>query len=64
MKTQAPTIIGESAALAQALGHISKLAVIDRPTLIIGERGTGKELAAERLHFLSPRWDQTFTKIK
>jgi len=63
MKTQAPTIIGESAALAQALGHISKLAAIDRPTLIIGERGTGKELAAERLHFLSPRWDQTFTKI-
>ncbi|GIR69553.1 MAG: sigma-54-dependent Fis family transcriptional regulator [Halieaceae bacterium] len=63
MKTQAPTIIGESAALAQALDHISKLAAIDRPTLIIGERGTGKELAAERLHFLSPRWDQTFTKI-
>ncbi|MFL2501346.1 MAG: phage shock protein operon transcriptional activator [Luminiphilus sp.] len=63
MKTQAPTIIGESAALAQALDRISKLAAIDRPTLIIGERGTGKELAAERLHFLSPRWDQTFTKI-
>ena len=63
MKAQAPTIIGESAALAQALDHISKLAAIDRPTLIIGERGTGKELAAERLHFLSPRWDQTFTKI-
>ena len=63
MNAQAPTIIGESAALAQVLGHISKLAAIDRPTLIIGERGTGKELAAERLHFLSPRWDQTFTKI-
>ena len=63
MKAHAPTMIGESAALAQALGHISKLAAIDRPTLIIGERGTGKELAAERLHFLSPRWDQTFTKI-
>lgn len=63
MNAQAPTIIGESAALAQALDHISKLAAIDRPTLIIGERGTGKELAAERLHFLSPRWDQTFTKI-
>jgi len=25
---------------------------------VIGERGTGKELVAERLHRLSPRWDQ------
>ena len=38
-------------------------ASIDRSVLIIGERGTGKELAAERLHYLSLRWDQTFTKI-
>lgn len=63
MKRQAPTIIGSSPCLAAALDHISRLASIDRPALIIGERGTGKELAAERLHFLSPRWDQTFTKI-
>jgi psp operon transcriptional activator len=63
MKRQAPTIIGSSPRLAAALDHISRLASIDRPALIIGERGTGKELAAERLHFLSPRWDQTFTKI-
>ena len=63
MKRQSPTIIGSSSALAQALAHLSQLATIDRPALIIGERGTGKELAAERLHFLSPRWDQTFTKI-
>ena len=38
-------------------------ASIDRSALIIGKRGTGKELAAERLHYLSLRWDQTFTKI-
>ena len=63
MDKQAPTIIGESTALAAALDHISRLAGIDRPALIVGERGTGKELAAERLHYLSPRWNQTFTKI-
>ncbi|MEK9586251.1 MAG: sigma 54-interacting transcriptional regulator, partial [Halieaceae bacterium] len=63
MESQAPTIIGESTALATALGHISRLAGIDRPVLVIGERGTGKELAAERLHYLSPRWNEKFTKI-
>jgi psp operon transcriptional activator len=63
MNPQAPNIIGESPQLAAALDHISRLAAIDRSVLIVGERGTGKELAAERLHYLSPRWDQTFTKI-
>ena len=36
----------------------SRAAALDRPVLVIGERGTGKELVAERLHRLSPRWDQ------
>ena len=63
MERQTPTIIGTSAPLIAALDHISRLASIDRPALIVGERGTGKELAAERLHYLSPRWDQTLTKV-
>lgn len=32
------------------------MAPVERPVLILGERGTGKELAASRLHFLSQRW--------
>ncbi len=56
-------IIGNSAALAAALEHVSRLAPVNRPILILGERGTGKELAAERLHFLSPRWDAPLLKI-
>ena len=60
MKTN---IIGESAALTDTLAHLSHLANINRPILVLGERGTGKELAAERLHFLSARWDAPFIKV-
>ncbi|QIB64460.1 phage shock protein operon transcriptional activator [Kineobactrum salinum] len=62
MKT-GESIIGESAALAQALEQVSRLAAINRPVLIFGARGTGKELVAERLHFLSPRWDAPLVKV-
>ncbi|MEM9255425.1 MAG: phage shock protein operon transcriptional activator [Pseudomonadota bacterium] len=56
-------IIGNSPALAQALDQISALAPIPRPALVLGERGTGKELAAERLHYLSPRWQAPLVKV-
>src|SRR5210317_1199640 len=57
------SMIGNSAALASALDQLSHLASINRPILIMGDRGTGKELAAERLHFLSPRWDAPLLKV-
>ena len=60
---QPTNIIGESSAVAEALDHLSQLASINRPVLVLGERGTGKELAAERLHFLSPRWDGPFVRV-
>ena len=63
MKRHTDTIIGNSPALAEALDQISRLATINRPVLILGERGTGKELAAERLHFLSARWDAPLHKV-
>ncbi|NND66793.1 MAG: phage shock protein operon transcriptional activator [Halioglobus sp.] len=56
-------IIGNSPALTQALEHLSQLAPVNRPVLILGERGTGKELAAQRLHFLSARWEQPLLKV-
>ncbi|MFN2287622.1 MAG: phage shock protein operon transcriptional activator [Chromatocurvus sp.] len=62
MRTQ-DSIIGQSTALATALECLSDLAAINRPVLIVGERGTGKELAAERLHFLSPRWEAPYIKV-
>lgn len=57
------SMIGNSAALALALERVSQLAPINRPVIIVGERGTGKELVAERLHFLSTRWDAPFLKV-
>ncbi|MEP1470255.1 MAG: phage shock protein operon transcriptional activator [Halieaceae bacterium] len=63
MKRHPDIIIGNSPALALALDQISRLATINRPVLILGERGTGKELAAERLHFLSARWDAPLQKV-
>jgi len=56
-------IIGNSAALASALEQVSRLAPINRPVLVLGERGTGKELVAERLHYLSGRWDGPLLKV-
>ncbi|MEM1143531.1 MAG: phage shock protein operon transcriptional activator [Pseudomonadota bacterium] len=56
-------IIGESFALTETLDRLSHLATINRSVLVLGERGTGKELAAERLHFLSGRWEAPFIKV-
>ena len=55
---RASQVIGQSGAFLDALELASRAAALDRPVLVIGERGTGKELVAERLHRLSPRWDQ------
>ncbi|AYJ85698.1 phage shock protein operon transcriptional activator [Sphingomonas paeninsulae] len=48
--------VGESGAFLDSIERASRAAALNRPVLIIGERGTGKELVAERLHRLSPRW--------
>ncbi|MPY21452.1 phage shock protein operon transcriptional activator [Shewanella psychropiezotolerans] len=60
---QQDNLIGQSNALLEVLEHVSQIAPLSKPVLIIGERGTGKELIAERLHFLSTRWDQSFIKL-
>lgn len=59
----AQNLIGESPAFLAVLDKVSRLAPIDRPVLVIGERGTGKELIAQRLHYLSKRWDQPLVSL-
>ncbi len=57
------SLIGSDPAFQEVLEQVSRLAPLDRPALVIGERGTGKELIAERMHFLSKRWDGPFVKV-
>lgn len=56
-------IIGEAPAFVAMLEHVSRAAPLNKPVLVIGERGTGKELVAARLHYLSGRWDQPLIKL-
>jgi len=58
-----PTPIGHSPAFHDMLAHVSQAAPLNRPVLVIGERGTGKELVAGRLALLSPRWSAPFIKL-
>lgn len=55
--------LGQSEAFLAFGERLSRAAAVDRPVLIIGERGTGKELAAARLHYLSPRWGQALIAL-
>ncbi len=60
---QEQQLIGESPGFLEVLEHVSRIAPLDRPVLVIGERGTGKELIAARIHYLSARWDKPFVKL-
>lgn len=48
--------LGQSEAFLDFQEYLSRVAPINRPVLLVGERGSGKELAASRLHYLSDRW--------
>ncbi|MEX0494914.1 phage shock protein operon transcriptional activator [Raoultella terrigena] len=56
-------LLGEANSFLEVLEQVSQLAMLDKPVLVIGERGTGKELIANRLHFLSSRWQGPFISL-
>ncbi|MEX2381633.1 MAG: sigma 54-interacting transcriptional regulator, partial [Opitutales bacterium] len=55
--------LGTSEAFLGFQEELSRAAPVDRPVLLLGERGTGKELAAARLHYLSRRWEGPFVAL-
>ena len=56
-------IIGEADCFLAVLERVSRAAPLSKPVLVVGERGTGKELIAARLHYLSERWQRAFVKF-
>ena len=55
--------LGQSEMFHEFQERLAKVAPIERPVLLLGERGTGKELAASRLHYLSNRWQGPFITL-
>lgn len=60
---QQDNLIGQANSFLGVLEQVSHIAPLNKPVLIIGERGTGKELIAARLHYLSKRWEQAYVKL-
>lgn len=56
-------LLGEANRFLEVLEQVSRLAPLEKPVLIIGERGTGKELIANRLHYLSSCWQGPFISL-
>lgn len=63
MERQTENYIGESEVFLDFQRRIADAATVDRSVLVIGERGSGKELAASRLHYLSKRWQKNLVTV-
>lgn len=56
-------LVGESAPMNRVKQLIEKIAPTDSAVMILGETGTGKELAARRIHDLSQRSQAPFVAV-
>ncbi|MFA5513668.1 MAG: sigma 54-interacting transcriptional regulator [Sphaerochaetaceae bacterium] len=55
--------LGQSEQFLNFQQQVSRAAKVNRSVLVVGERGSGKELAASRLHYLSDRWQQKLITV-
>ena len=63
LSERSPQLVGRAPAFLQALTLIGRMARYDAPVLIVGETGTGKELAARAIHYQSERRDAPFVPV-
>ncbi|HEU0029450.1 MAG TPA: sigma-54 dependent transcriptional regulator [Kofleriaceae bacterium] len=56
-------IVGDSTAMRTVMTKIERVAPVPRPVLVLGPRGTGKELVARAIHTLSPRASEPYVTI-
>jgi psp operon transcriptional activator len=63
MPAKPTQLVGQSSHFLDAIERASAAAALSRPVLVVGERGTGKEMIAERLHRLSPRWEEPLVAL-
>lgn len=58
-----PTLIGESPAMEKLRNECDKAATIKFTVTLMGETGSGKEVAAHFIHAQSPRADKPFVRV-
>ncbi len=56
-------LIGSSEPFLKVVAQIHRVAKLDATVLLSGETGTGKELAARAIHYLSARSDRPFVPV-
>lgn len=56
-------LVGESSAFREVIKKIPLVAKCDASVLVSGETGTGKELCARAIHYLSPRAGKPFVPV-
>ncbi len=56
-------LVGSSPQFKKVVAQIHRMAALDATVLVSGETGTGKELAARAIHYLSPRADKPFVPV-
>src|SRR5271169_6047127 len=54
---------GVSPAIQTLESVIAEIAPTNIPVLLVGESGTGKEMFANRVHRLSPHWEEPLARI-
>src|ERR1700744_4820626 len=56
-------VLGQSAAIKEAIALAKKVAQTDATVLLLGETGTGKEVFAEAIHYEGPRNEKPFVAV-